>query len=84
MVILGEVLVVGGSALVVTSAVFWVWFLMKQRLLRGPMKVRSNRRKPRDDEKSGNGSDRRGSYRIPSATLACKPSGRCKSANPTN
>ncbi len=36
MVILGEVLVVGGSALVVTSAVFWVWFLMKQRLLRGP------------------------------------------------
>jgi hypothetical protein len=36
MVILGEVLVVGGSALVVTNAIFWVWSLMKPRLLRGP------------------------------------------------
>src|SRR5258707_12206164 len=43
MVILGEVLVVGGSALVVTSAIFWVWSLMKQRLLRGPDE-NSNRR----------------------------------------
>jgi hypothetical protein len=36
MVILGEVLVVGGSALLVTSVIFWVWSLMKQRLLQGP------------------------------------------------
>jgi hypothetical protein len=36
MVILGEVLVVAGSALVVTSAVFWVGSLLQQRLLRGP------------------------------------------------
>jgi hypothetical protein len=36
MVILGEVLVVGGSALVVCSAIFWAWSTIKQRLLRGP------------------------------------------------
>ena len=36
MVILGEVLVVGGSALVVCSAIFWAWSAIKQRLLRGP------------------------------------------------
>jgi hypothetical protein len=36
MVILGEVLVVGGSALVVRSAIFWAWFAIKQKLLRGP------------------------------------------------
>jgi len=36
MVILGEVLVIGGSAVVVTSAVFWVWSLIQQRLLPGP------------------------------------------------
>ena len=35
MVILGEVLVVGGSALV-CSAIFWAWSAIKQRLLRGP------------------------------------------------
>jgi hypothetical protein len=38
MVILGEVLVVAGSALVAASAIFWAWSLMKQRLLRGPDK----------------------------------------------
>jgi hypothetical protein len=37
MVILGEVLVVGGSALVVCSAIFWAWSAIKQRLLRGPV-----------------------------------------------
>jgi hypothetical protein len=36
MVILGEVLVVGGSALVVCSAIFWAWSAIKQRLSRGP------------------------------------------------
>jgi hypothetical protein len=36
MVILGEVLVVGGSTLVVFSAIFWAWSAIKQRLLRGP------------------------------------------------
>ena len=34
MVILGEVLVVGGSALVVCSAIFWAWSAIKQKLLR--------------------------------------------------
>ena len=36
MVILGEVLVTGGSALVVRSAIFWTWSAIKQKLLRGP------------------------------------------------
>jgi hypothetical protein len=36
MVILGEVLVVGGSALVVCSAIFWAWSAIKQKLLRRP------------------------------------------------
>ena len=36
MVILGEVLVVGGSAMVVCSAIFWAWSAIKQRLLRRP------------------------------------------------
>ena len=40
MVILGEVLVAGGSALVVCSAIFWTifwtWSAIKQKLLRGP------------------------------------------------
>jgi hypothetical protein len=36
MVILGEVLMVGGSALVVCSAIFWAWPAIKQKLLRGP------------------------------------------------
>jgi len=36
MVILGEVLVVGGSALAVCSAIFWTWSAIKQKLLRGP------------------------------------------------
>jgi hypothetical protein len=31
MVILGEVLVVGGSALVVTSVIFWAWFAILAR-----------------------------------------------------
>jgi hypothetical protein len=35
MVSLGEVLVVGGSALVVCGAIFWAWSAIKQRLLRG-------------------------------------------------
>lgn len=35
MVVLGEVLVVGGSALVVCSAAFWAWSAIKQKLLRG-------------------------------------------------
>jgi hypothetical protein len=65
MVILGEVLVVGGSALVVCSAIFWAWFAIKQKLW-------ANRRKSRDDEKPRHGSGRRGSYRVPSAPLACK------------
>jgi hypothetical protein len=39
------------------------------------MRLWTNRRKPRDDEKPGHGSDRRGSYRIPSAPLACNPPG---------
>jgi hypothetical protein len=65
MVILGEVLVVGGSALVVCSAIFWAWSAIKQKLW-------ANRRKPRDDEKPRHGSGRRGGYRVPSAPLACK------------
>ena len=36
MAILGEVLVVGGSALVVCSAIFWAWSAIKQKLLQGP------------------------------------------------
>ena len=36
MVILGEVLVAGGTALVVCSAIFWAWSAIKQKLLRGP------------------------------------------------
>jgi hypothetical protein len=36
MVILGGVLVAGGSALVVCSAIFWTWSAIKQKLLRGP------------------------------------------------
>jgi hypothetical protein len=36
MVILGEVLVAGGSALVVCSANVWAWSAIKQKLLRGP------------------------------------------------
>ena len=36
MVIQGEVLVVGGSALVVCSAIFWAWSVIKQERLRGP------------------------------------------------
>ena len=32
MVILGEVLVAGGSALVVCSAIFWAWSAIKQKL----------------------------------------------------
>ena len=36
MVILGEVLVVGGSALVVTRAIFWACNFIKRKLLRGP------------------------------------------------
>ena len=36
MVILDEVLVVGGSALVVCSAIFWAWSTIKQKLLWGP------------------------------------------------
>jgi hypothetical protein len=36
MVILGEVLVAGGSALVVCSAIFWAWSAIKQKPLRGP------------------------------------------------
>jgi hypothetical protein len=65
MVILGEVLVVGGSALVVCSAIFWAWSAIKQKLW-------ASRRKSRDDEKPRHGSGRRGSYRVPSAPLACK------------
>src|ERR1700737_969317 len=48
------------------------------------MRLWTNRRKSRDDEKPGHGSDRRGSYRIPSATLACNPPGGSKQANLTN
>jgi hypothetical protein len=36
MVVLDEDLVVGGSALVVRSAIFWAWSGIKQNLLRGP------------------------------------------------
>ena len=36
MVILGEVLVVGGSALAVCSPGFWAWSSIKQKRLRGP------------------------------------------------
>ena len=36
MVILREVLVAGGSALVVCSAIFWAWSAIKQKLLREP------------------------------------------------
>ena len=53
MVILGEVLVVAGSALVVTSAVFWVWSLLQQRFCGDRMKVRIDRLKARDDENFG-------------------------------
>jgi hypothetical protein len=36
------------------------------------MRLWTSRRKPGDDEKPGHGSDRRGSYRIPSARLHVK------------
>jgi hypothetical protein len=36
MVILGEVIVAGGTAPVVSSAIFWAWSAIKQKLLRGP------------------------------------------------
>src|ERR1700687_3804471 len=48
------------------------------------MRLWTNRRKPRDDEKPGHGSDRRGSYRIPSAPLAWNPPGGSKHANLAN
>jgi hypothetical protein len=53
MVILGEVLVVAGSALIVTSAVFWTWSLLPQKLLRGPDENADRPPEVRDDEKSG-------------------------------
>ena len=81
MVILGEVLVAGGSALVVCSAIFWAW---NRSSCGDRMRLWTNRRKPRDDEKPGHGSDRRGSNRIPSAPLACNPPGGSKQANLTN
>jgi hypothetical protein len=36
MVVLGELLIVGGSAIVVASGIFWAWASYKQKLLRGP------------------------------------------------
>jgi hypothetical protein len=36
MVVLGELLIVGGSAIVVASAIFWAWSSYRQKLLRGP------------------------------------------------
>ena len=36
MVVLGEILIVGGSAIVVASAIFWAWSSYRQKLLRGP------------------------------------------------
>jgi hypothetical protein len=36
MVIPGEVLVAGASALVACSAIFWAWSAIKQKLLQGP------------------------------------------------
>jgi len=53
---------------------------IKQRLATGDRRVRACR----DDEKPGHGSDRRGSYRVPSAPLACNPPGGSKHANLTN
>ena len=36
MVVLGELLIVGGSAIVVASAIFWAWSSYRQKLLCGP------------------------------------------------
>jgi hypothetical protein len=36
MVVLGEVLVIGGSALVVRSAILWAWSAIKQKRLQKP------------------------------------------------
>jgi hypothetical protein len=36
MVVLGELLIVGGTAIVVASGIFWAWASYKQKLLRGP------------------------------------------------
>ena len=53
MVILDEVLAVAGSALVVTSAVFWVWSLLQKRFLLGPYGDADRPPEARDDEKCG-------------------------------
>ena len=76
MVILGEVLVVGGSALVVCSAIFWAWSAIKQKLSRGPDEALANRRKCGDDEKPRRGSGRRGAIlflfrRLPGLRVEC-------------
>jgi hypothetical protein len=36
MVVLGELLIVGGTAIVVASGIFWAWASYKQNLLGGP------------------------------------------------
>jgi hypothetical protein len=36
MVVLGELLIVGGTAIVIASGIFWAWASYKQKLLRGP------------------------------------------------
>jgi hypothetical protein len=53
MVILGEVLVVAGSALVVTCAVFWAWSLLQQRFSQEPDEGSDRPPEARGGEKSG-------------------------------
>lgn len=64
---------VGGSALVVCSAIFWAWSAIKQRLLRGPDEALDQPPEVGDDEKPRHGSGRRGSYRVPSSPALVKP-----------
>jgi hypothetical protein len=53
MVILGDVLVVSGSALVLTSTVFWAWSIFQQRLGGRPDEGSDRPREARADEISG-------------------------------
>jgi hypothetical protein len=70
MVIPGVVLVVGGSALVVCSAIFWPGPPLNRNACGDRMRLWANRRKSRDDDKPRHGW--RGSYRVPSAPVACE------------
>ena len=75
MVVLGEVLVVGGSALVVCSAILLGLVGHQTEGACGDrMRLWASRRKSRDDDdEPRHSSGRRGSYRVPSAPALVRP-----------